>query len=436
MKDRLFLLILCCFSMASLHAQSDCEMRLQEARKYKAKKDYRQAVKQYEKVLEYCSYYIDEKKVKDELKECREKISDMNAVFQLGQIKLECGGEGGSLVMELKKAPANWSVMQCPEWMQVTETLKEEMRVWFYVSPNPRAERRKGIIILRSDKGKTQDFTVVQGKGEENIAVRTDHLSFGNGGGNQSIVVDCNFNWGFGTSDSWIQLSKRGDDKLLVSCAYNAYPKERKATITVFGEEASQNIEVFQFAGDTYFSVSGTTDSTVLFKASGGENSKLRVSCNDEWNIKNNCSWIDVARSYDAIVITSQPNPWAERRTGSFQVVTSVENLTKTILVEQDGAKPSLNKISLPSKSGERPVNSVRPHYRSLNIKGNGGDLVAKVHSNIQNWHYYISPEDVSWIIEGGTVPRDSLLKLRLYDNNGWMWREADVIISAMGIRS
>ena len=104
MKDRLFLLILCCFSMASLHAQSDCEMRLQEARKYKAKKDYRQAVKQYEKVLEYCSYYIDEKKVKDELKECREKISDMNAVFSLAQSKLECGGEGGTLVMELKKA--------------------------------------------------------------------------------------------------------------------------------------------------------------------------------------------------------------------------------------------------------------------------------------------------------------------------------------------
>lgn len=432
MRNRTILSIFVLFCFLTSRAQNDCDKMMESARQAMANQDYSVAIKLYKRVLDRCGDY---KGVSKELQRCQKTVSDMNAVFLLAQTKLECGGEGGTLVMELKKAPADWAVIQCPEWLRVAETHKEEKRVWFRVETNPRAEKRKGVIRLRSDKGKTQDFTVVQGKGEENLAVQTDHLSFENGGGSQTVVVDANFNWGYGISDSWIQLNKRGDGKLLVTCAYNAYPKERKATITVFGEDVTRNIDVIQFAGDTYFSVAGTTDSVILFRSSGGKNNKLRVSCNDEWNVTNDCSWLDVTRYGDAIIVRCQPNPWAERRSASFEVVTVSKNHTKTILVEQGGTKPVLNKISLPSKSGERSVYSVRPHYRSLYLKGNGGDLVAKVHSNIQSWHYNISPDDVNWITDGGTVPQDSLLKLHLYDNNGWMERDADVVITAMGFQ-
>lgn len=423
------MLLMCCCVLSS-YAQ-DCALKLNTARDYKAKKDFKNAIKYYRKVLDDCGDY--DGKVSLELRECEKRIIDMNAVFQLTGSKLECEGEGGTLVLKLKKTPTDWSVKQFPEWLKLSEIIKDEKKVVFNVEANPKAEIRKGTIQLKSDKGRTQDFTVIQKNGVERVSAQTDFLSFGNGGGQQTIIVDANFNWGFGTSDSWLQLSKQNNDKLLVTCVYNGYPKERKAKITIFGEYANQNIEVTQFAGDTYFSVSGVADSIVLFDASGGKNNELRVSCNDEWIVKNRCTWVDVYRSNDAIVVKCQPNPWAERRTSSFEVVATTEERTKTILVEQGGAKPTLDKISLPSKNGERTVTGSRPHYRSLYLKGNGGDLKVKVHSNVQTWTFHIVPEEENWMT-GVAFPQDSLIELHLSDNNGWIIREADVVISAMGI--
>jgi len=424
---------ICIFLLSSVLAYpQDCVLKLKTARDYKVKNDYRNAVKWYRAVLDDCGDY--DGNVFSELKECERIITDMNAVFQLTGSKLECEGEGGILVLELKKVPTGWSVKQYPKWLQISEIIKNEKKVVFNVEANPRAEIRKGTIQLKSDKGIAQDFTVIQKKGMERISVQTDFLSFGNGGGQQTIVVDANFNWGFGTSDSWLQLNKQNKDKLLVTCAYNSYPKEKKATITIFGKNVRRNIEVTQFADDTYFIINGAADSTMLFEASGGENNKLRVSCNDDWYVDNRCPWVDVHRSSDAIVVKCQPNPWAERRTTSFEVVTAAEGRTKTILVEQGGSKPTLDKISLPSKNGERTVTSIRPHYRSLYLKGNGGDLKVKVYSNVQTWTFHIIPEEENWMT-GVAFPQDSMIDLHLSDNNGWIIREADVVVTAMGIQ-
>ena len=83
---------------------------------------------------------------------------------------------------------------------------------------------------------------------------------------------------------------------------------------------------------------------------------------------------------------------------------------------------------------GERSVNDSRPHFRSVFLKGNKGEMKVKVHSNVQTWDYRIVTSGENWITAEAS-PKDSLLKLKLADNNEWNIREADVIISAMGIQ-
>ena len=425
-------ILVCCLLLlngAFLHAQ-DCNLRLQTARSYKAQGDYKSALKWYAKVYEDCGDY--DGKVYSELKECENIIAEKNSVFLPKQTKLLCNSEGGAFNFELKKAPDRWSVSQCPDWMQVTKVLVEEKKVIFNVNTNPKAEIRRGKVILKSDKGKTQEFTITQKDGEERLDVQNNTISFGGGGGQQSVIVDANFNWGYGTSASWIHLKKQ-NGHLYITCSANDYTTQRYSTVTIFGKSVNQTISVTQFEGDTYFSVSGVDNDPIRFGSSGGNNNKLIINCNDEWYVDNECSWIKVVPMANALVVRCEANPYAEERYASFDIVTVSEGQKKTVLVEQGGAKPSLEKITLPYSKGERKITKVRPRFHTMErLTGNKGELQVKVYSNVKNWNYEIVSDDVDWITPVA-FQKDSLLILQISDNNGYYTRSACVVVDAMG---
>ncbi len=410
----------------------ECDLKYKTAQDYKNKSDYKNAVIWYKKILNSsCGDFNG--RVSAELKECEKIISDMTIDFILAQSRLECEGQSGTYVMELKKAPAHWSVLKTPEWLQVSNVDMEGKKVAFNVSANPNAEMRKGVIKLKSERGKIQDFTVFQKEGDARIDIQTGELSFGGGGGQQSVLVNANFNWSYNTSVSWLRLSKQ-DEKLLVTCSANDTKMQRNATIIISGKKSSQNINVTQYEGDNYFSISGVDNNTISFENAGGENNKLRISCNEEWQVKNKCSWMKVTSKDNTVVVQCEANPWAEPRTSSFELVTSSGNQARTILVEQNGAEPRLDRIFLPYKGAERRVYDARPHYRMVKISGDRGSMQVRVHTNVQNWTCRIIPDDINWITAEASQ-KDSLIKLNIADNNERESREASVMVSAMGIQ-
>ena len=102
MKHRIFLTFLIGCSLFNLYAQ-DCDSKLKAARDFKTKKDYKHAIEWYKMVLNDCVDF--DEKVYAEFIECEKKTTDKNAPFQLELSSLECSGEGGVLVMDLKKGP-------------------------------------------------------------------------------------------------------------------------------------------------------------------------------------------------------------------------------------------------------------------------------------------------------------------------------------------
>lgn len=437
MRNGFCLVLFACFFFMS-YAQ-ECDLKFKTAQYYKSKGDYKNAVIWYKKILNSnCGDYNG--RVTAELRECEKTISDMTVDFVLAQSRLECEGQNGTYVMELRKTPAYWSVLKTPEWLQVTNVNTDGKKVVFNVSANPNADVRKGVIRLKSERGKIQDFTVFQKEGDARINLQTEELSFGGGGGQKTVTVKANFKWSYNASASWLRLSKQ-DDKLLVTCSANDLKMQRNATIIISGKNASQNITVTQYEGDTYFNISGITGNTTKFEAEGGVNNNIKVVCDEKWQVRNECPWMKVTTTDNStIAVQCDSNPWAESRTGSFEIVTPAEDRSKTILVEQAGAEPKLEKVYLPYKGGERetidekvyPQYRSRPHYRAVGVNRKGGDLTVIVRSNVQNWSSRIIPNDESWISVKASQ-NDSLI-LNLSENNSSSDREANVIVSAMGL--
>ena len=434
-KAMAFLLIYCFFSVANAQ-QQDCASRLRSAREYRDRGDYVNAVKMYRKVEKTCPNY--DGRVAKELVECQKILSDKHPVFVLKQSRIECSGQGGVVEMGLVEAPAAWTVSQFPEWLQVEDINVEEKQVRFNAIANPRAEKRTGTITLKCDKGK-KVCTVIQQEGEPYLNVTSESLFFGGGGGQQNVTVDANFKWSYRASAPWIRLSKK-DDRLIITCSANGSNGQRNAAITISGKDMNQVINVTQLEGGTLLAVYGIENHTVSFESQGGENDQIRVSSAEDWHVENDLPWVNVKRVEDAIVVQCQSNPWAEARTASFKVVSSVEGQEKTILVEQAGAEPKLTKISLPYRDNERNmyrerrVYNVRSHFREVHVMGDAGTLNVKVYSNIPNWSYRVLPDDAAWLTAEAS-PADSLLKLNIADNNESVAREALVLVEARGMQ-
>lgn len=431
-----FVLLFFLLCSVALHAQEDCLTLFNDARICKEQGRYEDAVRALKHVLDTWGDCNGE--VNKELKECEKVI----ATFSSAQSKLECEGNDGTFVLQLKIAPAHWTVSsKIPEWLQVSSVNLEEKKVVFNVSANPKAEVRRGIVRLRSDKGISRDFVVYQKEGEPRLSVQPLEMFFGGGGGQQVVTVNANFNWSFDKPVSWLRLTKKNDQLLVTCLPNNDLDKQRNSTVIISGKNVSQSISVTQYEGDTYFVIQGIVDHAINFESKGGVNNNIKIICDEKWHIKNECPWIKVTSSDNSmLVVHCEANPWAESRTSSFEVVAYTAGQTKTILVEQAGAEPKLEKVYLPYKGGERatidekvyPQYRSRPHYRAVGVNRKGGDLTVIVRSNVQNWSSRIIPNDESWISVKASQ-NDSLI-LNLSENNSSSDREANVIVSAMGL--
>ena len=430
-----FVLLFFLLSSVALLAQEDCLTLFNDARICKEQGRYEDAVRALKHVLDTWGDCNGE--VNKELKECERVI----ATFSSAQSKLECEGNDGTFVLQLKIAPAHWTVSsKIPEWLQVSSVNLEEKKVVFNVSANPKAEVRRGIVRLRSDKGISRDFAVYQKEGEPRLSVQPVEMFFGGGGGQQVVTVNANFNWTFDKPIPWLRLTKKNDQLLVTCLPNNDLDRQRNSTVIISGKNMSQSISVTQYEGDTYFVIQGIVNHAINFEPKGGISDNIKIICDEKWHIKNECSWIKVTLlDNSTVVVHCDANPWAESRTGSFEVVTSAEDRSKTILVEQAGAEPEFARISLPCKNcktGERRVyyDESQSHYREVHIQGDTGVMVVKVHSNVQNWDYRIIPDDVTWIT-AEAYHKDSLLQINISDNNTWEGRDAKVVFSAMGLQ-
>lgn len=408
---------------------SDCYSKLEAARKYKEDKDYKNAISMYQSILNTCQDFNGN--IKNELAECKRLAEKQKSAFALNGSTPHIPGEGGSVVLQFNRTPDNFYLKSKPDWLEVIVDV-DGKRVTCQAKANPSAAKtRSGKIVLKSSN-ESQEYRIVQEKGSAWFKISKDTLFVSGGGGQIEVPIEANFDLTDLTiraSDEWLGAKIQGQ-KIFVNCSANKRALNRNATIEITGKGRTHNLRIIQSDGDSKFSVYGTESDVIKFDSQGGTNDQLKVNCKGDWKVKNSCEWLSVTAQGDGIRIECTPNPWANPRTGSFEIISTDEDRQKTILVGQSGAEPMLEASSLPLRGAERQLYDVRPHYRAIHIKGNKGDLTINVRTNIRNWSYSILGNEHDWI-EGEEFREEKVLQLKLENNNEWGERIADVVIYA-----
>lgn len=242
---------LCFFGITIVgKAQNECEILLNTAIEAKNEKKYFDAISFFEHLEKQCAHYYPN--LEKDIKECRDHI-----IVFAPTGKLSCSGNSGTLVMQLSKAPARWTVKSKPDWLEVKEIDCASKRAVFQTQANPKAEKRSGTIVLKDDNGRIGKIPIVQLEGEAELTLYEHSLSFEGDGGQQSVHVRANFTWkkeNCTSSESWIILSKQ-NEYLIINCAHNDRATTRSAEVNIAGKGASRKIVITQAGGtvrDTY----------------------------------------------------------------------------------------------------------------------------------------------------------------------------------------
>lgn len=199
------------------------------------------------------------------------------------------------------------------------------------------------------------------------LEVGKREVTFDPQGGSETVRVSSGgASWSFGKAPEWLNLSK-SKGQLVIECESNASGEERNADITLScGEGNNKVTKKIHVTQDN--SVLRLSTTSLSFPEHGSASYRVRVSCNDNWNVTNYYNWIRVTKEQDGVSVSCEANTKAKERQGSFSIVTS-NNVVATVNVAQDPARFIF----------ELETTSIR-------VKWNEGGRAIEINTNDPDW--------------------------------------------------
>ena len=187
---------------------------------------------------------------------------------------------GGTVTVQVT-ANVKWTVDNPSEWMEIDKLEGENSGSFTITLPeNNTIETRGAVIVVENEAyGLVQMIEVLQLAAEPVLKITPETVSqVSNDGGEVTLEVECNFQWGAVASEEWISLSKTGGEgtgTVVVTVEPNIYPSSRTASIKFEGHTVNmvKSIEITQGEAP----LSRQTDSLALvaiYNASNGANWK------------------------------------------------------------------------------------------------------------------------------------------------------------------
>jgi hypothetical protein len=224
----------------------------------------------------------------------------------------------------------SWVATPSDEWVTLTPQ-DDELRV--SVSENSSTESRSATITITAGMAPERTITVTQNP--HTLSVSLSSLSFGaSETAAQSVTVTTTVSsWNMTTNDSWIQLTKQGDD-IRVTVSSNSSTSLRSGTVSVTAGTLERTVTVTQEGVSPALSVSPTS---ISFTASETAEKTVTVTTTaSSWNATKTDDWIKLTNQGNTIRVTVLSNSSTSPRSGTIKVTAA--SLERTVSVTQEGA--------------------------------------------------------------------------------------------------
>lgn len=217
----------------------------------------------------------------------------------------------GNASQEIKvKSSGSWYVHSKSDWIKlldsnnqvVTSSTKTELTLHTQTIAYNGLVNRSGIIVLKTNTGKSCTITVTQYPPSPyincTICVTMDK------GNSERTTIRSNRSWSASSDVSWITLNKINVTTLGISCSTNTTGNSRVGTITITVSGLSKTIKVVQPADGVYvnnnnlFLDSFNLDKTTLNLVAAGTTQIVKLVATYSWDVIDKPSWVNINPSY------------------------------------------------------------------------------------------------------------------------------------------
>ena len=269
----------------------------------------------------------------------------------------------------------SWTASANEDWVTLSQTEGQgDAEISVTVAENPIYIDRAAIVRFSTAGGVNVVLTIIQEATPDPHFLEVSPLvfEFGKEGGERSLTIGCDTDWGIDMDCPWLsisQLTGTGNATVVLTANQNELNEPRSYEFHIKSGELNYEITVRQAAGDA--PVVAVFDSDTLFVTYTGGMQHVQLTSNTTWLLQAS-EWIglltvssgDGDASFD-ILVDNNLDP--DDRVGFVKAVHAGQVLA-TLVVVQEG-KPNI----------------LETDYTEVDVRPEGGDYVIQVTAN-QKW--------------------------------------------------
>lgn len=269
----------------------------------------------------------------------------------------------------------SWTASASEDWVTLSQTEGQgDAEISVTVAENPIYIDRAAIVRFSTASGVHAILTIIQEATPDPHFLEVSPLvfEFGNEGGERTLTIGCDTDWGIDLDCPWLsisQLTGTGNATVVLTADQNELNEPRSYVFHIKSGDLNYELTVRQAAGDV--PLVAAFDSDTLFVAYTGGMQHVQLTSNTTWLLQVS-EWIslitvssgDGDASFDILV---DNNLAPDDRVGFVKAVHAGQVLA-TLVVVQEG-RPDI----------------LETDYTEVDVRPEGGDYVIQVTAN-QKW--------------------------------------------------
>ena len=261
--------------------------------------------------------------------------------YEVGISELTFEAEGGTQTIPIT-ANFEYSVSESADWLsyQITSS-----GVKLTATANVEEQENTTEIRIYNDKyGVSKIVKVTQKKFVPYISVNKEIVGFEVDGGVQELQISSNITYDIQISDDWLsyRYSNLGID-IIVTKSDVVHKREAMVSILNAKYGVTKVVTITQEPFSPYINLSATN----IQVATGGEETKIIIESNVEWDVNYSAEWIKHSSyshgNYDELNISVEANTMLYSRSTQVSISNVKYNICKYIDIEQMRVEPFVN---------------------------------------------------------------------------------------------
>ncbi len=228
----------------------------------------------------------------------------------------------------------DWSVNETADWVTAVKTNPTTLTVSY--DENEHTTSRNATLTIFANSI-TKEVNLIQNRAIPNITITPDTKTVAPTMGTTTFTVASNVDWSVNETTDWVTAVKTNPTTLTVSYDENEHITSRNATLTIFANSITKEVNLIQNRAIPNITI--TPDTKTVAPTMG--TTTFTVASNVDWSVNETADWVTAVKTNPTtITVSYDENEHITSRNATLTIFAN--SITKEVNLTQNRAIPNI----------------------------------------------------------------------------------------------